>query len=160
MAAPIAVLRAMLLAGMTTACFDCQGGYYATVQPNFLIAPEGDLVNFTCSTNLMVTYPKWKINDNVYDVTNHPHQITFEGMNIKFGMPQTSVQVRCFISTFIDGEVVDICSNIAITLLPERPRRKFIGTLHYQTTQWATVVSSRPVYYNYTTSEKSFIFIR
>jgi hypothetical protein len=70
----------------------------------------------------MVTYPKWKINDNVYDVTNHPPEIILEGMSIKFRMPQTSVPVRCFISTFIDGEVVDVCSNTATTLLPESAR--------------------------------------
>ncbi|CAI8013368.1 hypothetical protein GBAR_LOCUS8490, partial [Geodia barretti] len=81
MAAPTAVLCAMVLAGMTTACIDCAGGYYATVEPDYVIASEGYLVNFTCSTNLNVTYPKWRINDRVYDVTNHPPEITFEGMS-------------------------------------------------------------------------------
>ncbi|CAI8013367.1 hypothetical protein GBAR_LOCUS8490 [Geodia barretti] len=125
MAAPTAVLCAMVLAGMTTACIvgiDCAGGYYATVEPDYVIASEGYLVNFTCSTNLNVTYPKWRINDRVYDVTNHPPEITFEGMSIKFRIPVTSAQVRCFISTFLDGKLVDICSNTATTLLPERTR--------------------------------------
>ena len=118
---------------------DCAGGYYATVEPDYVVASEGYLVNFTCSTNLNVTYPKWRINDRindrVYDVTNHPPEITFEGMSIKFRIPVTSAQVRCFISTFLDRKLVDVCSNTATTLLPERTRCKFIGTLHYQTTQ-------------------------
>ena len=80
------------------------------------------MVNFTCSTNLDATYPMWGINGNEYDVTNHPPEIIFNGMSISFPMADTSVKVYCFYKTYLNGSVVDICSNTAVALLPERSR--------------------------------------
>ena len=101
---------------------DCADGYHARVQPDILIAPEGDMVKFTCSTNLDAAYPMWKIDDAEYDVASHPPDIKFNGMSIEFQMPHISVEVRCFFKAYLEGSIIDICSNTAVTLLPEGSR--------------------------------------
>ena len=71
---------------------------------------EEYILNFTCSTNFPVKYPRWKINDTEFEVTKLPKNIVARGMSLEFKL-ETSSSVCCFLKTYVNGAVDNIYSN-------------------------------------------------
>ena len=89
---------------------------YATLQPEGIItASEGETVTFMCSTNLPALFPRWRINDNEYEVTLLPPGFTADGLNLEY-IFRTRVDISCFFKVISDGSVVDICSPNTIVV--------------------------------------------
>ena len=86
--------------------------YYAHLQPENIIAFEGDTVTLTCSTNIAASFPRWEINDVAYEVTHFPPEYTVNGHRIEFEFV-ADVRFRCFFRIFLGG-TVHICSNIVV----------------------------------------------
>ena len=98
--------------------YQCEsGGYYAKLQPQILEnSTVGYTFNFSCSTNLKTTYPRWEINNHDYDVTNLPPDFIVSGPNVEFKSAK-SVKVRCYINTF-NSSVYRVYSNNATIMGP------------------------------------------
>ena len=85
--------------------------YHVDLQPSELPQQaEGTRLNFTCSTNLEDVYPKWTINNQVYEITFLPPGFIATESSLSF-IFQASAEVTCFFTIWLDGEFVSICSE-------------------------------------------------
>ena len=81
---------------------------------------QGTRVNFTCFSNFSNAYPRWRINNQVYEITYLPLNFTATKTSFSF-IFETRASVSCFYTIFFNGRVIDICSDIT-HLIPEQVR--------------------------------------
>ena len=98
-------------------CLDSECGDNNSTTVLMDIRSDGEeyIANFTCSTKLQASFPRWEINGKNY-VTNLPHHVSAEAMSIEMKLT-VSVMVRCFVKTFNGSSVVDVYSNNTGTIM-------------------------------------------
>ena len=89
---------------------------------------EETRIIFTCSTNNPGLYPKWTINNQVYEITYllSDFEATQSTFSFTFG---AKAEVSCFYTILLDGEIVDVCSDVT-TVIPLHTRGELCVILH------------------------------
>lgn len=112
----------------------CGAVFYATLQPDIIVAAEGDRVEFICSTNILgARFPRgWVINGRKSDLRQGlPQFYTVNGFIIVFEQRFNEIiKYQCYFSIHLNGSDIDIYSNEAF-LVPDIESTRGECNLHY-----------------------------
>ena len=81
---------------------------------------EETRITFNCSVNIPGLYPKWTINNQVYEITYLPPGFEATQSTLSFTF-EWIAKVSCFYTILLDGEIVDVCSDVT-TVIPLNTR--------------------------------------
>ena len=70
---------------------------------------DGSMYKLTCNTSLEARFPRWEINDNVYQVNHLPPGFSASGFDIEFELNNGVLDFRCFFLLASGGVA---CSNL------------------------------------------------
>ena len=103
--------------------------YTVDLQPSGRIThAEETLITFTCSINIPGLYPKWTIDNQVYEITYLPPGFEATQSTLSFTF-EWKAEVSCFYTIFLDGKIVDVCSDVT-TVIPLNARGELYVILH------------------------------
>ena len=77
---------------------------------------EETRITFNCSINIPDLYPKWTINNQVYEITYLPPGFEATQSTLSFTF-EWKAEVSCFYTILLHGEIVDVCSDVT-TVIP------------------------------------------
>ena len=103
--------------------------YSAVLRPQgTIVVFDGSPVTLNCSTNIPTPSPSlWEINDELFPVTLLPPEFTANGSILQFEAVG-EVKFRCLFRIFLNGAVVDICSNYTTIQVEGIRGKSIIGT--------------------------------